>query len=204
MWFNVAYFSTWRPHENRVSKTRFTTLINTEPITYQRKPREEKKKKKKPEERRTKKPRQRAAWVARCLGFFHPGACHPGRTWPGPGLRVTWATHCQGFFHPGRTWPMPRWWGEHLIVFLVKWALDSFSLSLIFWSDWIFFFWYFSLYMGDLKLKFFWFKNRVLETRFSSGRHVEKDATSEVISPRKSSHWDSIYRLKSSFLNSRY
>ena len=60
----------WRPHENRVSKTRFTTLINTEPITYQRKPREEKKKKKKKNQKNAEqrnlgsaRPGWRVAWV---------------------------------------------------------------------------------------------------------------------------------------------
>ena len=48
MWSNVAYFSTWRPHENRVSKTRFPTLINIEePSTHIRENPEKEKKKKK-------------------------------------------------------------------------------------------------------------------------------------------------------------
>ena len=81
---------------------------------------------------------------------------------------------------------------------------DSFSLSL--WSGMI---WSPSLW-SDLTLslslilflKFFWFINQVLETRFSSGHHVEKDVTSDVIRPWKSSLKDSIYRPKSSLLDS--
>ena len=97
MWSNVAYFSTWRPHENRVSKTRFPTLINIEePSTHIRENLEKKKK-----SRRTQKPRQRATWVVCCLGFFHPGARCPGCAQLGPvqrnpgsaqpGSRATWA-----------------------------------------------------------------------------------------------------------------
>ena len=39
-----------------------------------------------------------------------------------------------------------------------------------------------------------WLINRVLDTRFSSGRHVEKNAKSEVIKTLKSSILDSIYK----------
>ena len=42
----MAYFSTWRPHENRVLETRFTTFIKTRPFRDQNIPREEPKKKK--------------------------------------------------------------------------------------------------------------------------------------------------------------
>ena len=44
--------------------------------------------------------------------------------------------------------------------------------------------------------------NRVFKTRFSSGRHMENDATSNVIRPRKSGLKDSIYGSKSSLLYS--
>ena len=44
--------------------------------------------------------------------------------------------------------------------------------------------------------------NLVFKTRFSSGRHMENDATSNVIRPRKSSLKDSIYGSKSSLLYS--
>ena len=102
MWSNVAYFSTWRPHENRVSKTRFPTLINIEePSTHIRENPEKEKKK----SRRTQKPRQRATWAVRCLGFFHLGARRPGRVRPGP--RATW-TACretQAARSLGRTLP---------------------------------------------------------------------------------------------------
>ena len=63
-----------------------------------------------------------------------------------------------------------------------------------------FFFGYFGLCM---RLKFFWVRNRVLETRFPCGRYVEKYATSDMIRPWKSSLWDSIYWPKSSLLDSR-
>ena len=41
---NVAYFSTWRPHGNRVSKTRFITLINVREEPREREREREKKK----------------------------------------------------------------------------------------------------------------------------------------------------------------
>ena len=44
--------------------------------------------------------------------------------------------------------------------------------------------------------------NLVFKTRFSSGRHMENDATSNVIRLRKSSLKDSIYGSKSSLLYS--
>ena len=58
----------WRPHGNRVSKTRFTTLINIEknPEHIREEPKEEEKKKKKKTEtkreepRTSEKPKQRA------------------------------------------------------------------------------------------------------------------------------------------------
>ena len=45
---NVAYFSTWRPHGNRVSKTRFITLINV-----REEPREREREREKKRERRS-------------------------------------------------------------------------------------------------------------------------------------------------------
>ena len=66
----VAYFSTWQPHENRVSKTWFITLINnrdhSQNISNQR--RTQKKKKK---ERRTQAAR-RCATQARPRGARRP------------------------------------------------------------------------------------------------------------------------------------
>ena len=44
---NVAYFSTWRPHGNRVSKTRFITLINVREEPREREREREKKKREK-------------------------------------------------------------------------------------------------------------------------------------------------------------
>ena len=48
----------WRPHENRVSKTRFTTLINIEknPEHIREEPKEEEKKRKKKQKQREKNP----------------------------------------------------------------------------------------------------------------------------------------------------
>ena len=125
MWSNVVYFSTWRPHENWVSKTRFTTHINIEePSTHIRE-------KKNPEEtRRTQKPRQHAAWVACDLGGALPGVFSP-RCAP-PRSHATWAAHketrqratqavcCLGFFHPG----ISGWW-----------SVDSFSPLI--WLLWL-------------------------------------------------------------------
>ena len=58
---NVAYFSPWRPHGNRVSKTRFITLINIreEPRISEntrKEPRERERKKKKRERRSRPRP----------------------------------------------------------------------------------------------------------------------------------------------------
>ena len=96
---NVAYFSTWRPHGNRVSKTRFSNPYYTyhyhkslEHIrAYQRR---KKKKKKKPEEPRP----SCAAWVARNLGrrwrLGRVAARDLGRARPqaarNPGRRYRW------------------------------------------------------------------------------------------------------------------
>ena len=152
----MAYFSTWRPHENQVSKTRFTTLINIEHNQRIRENPEKKKKKKKnqknPEQRNpgSARPGSCATWAMRCLGFFHLGSMRPRS-------RATQATRAQAMHNPGHTKPRPRWWGisdevSFSEVFLVRWALDSFSLSLIFWSNWIFFFfWVFRLVHGQLE-----------------------------------------------------
>ena len=73
---------------------------------------------------------------------------------------------------------------------------DSLSLCGLIWSSEV------RLCLRLSFLKFFWFVNQVLKTRFSSGRHVENDATSDVIRPWKSSLEDSIYRSKSTLLDS--
>ena len=69
-----------------------------------------------------------------------------------------------------------------------------------------FFFFFFSFWLWFLFwLVLFWYiwaLNWVFKTRFSSGQHVENDATSDVIRPWKSSLKDSIYCSKSSLLDS--
>ena len=107
---NVAYFSTWRPHGNRVSKTRFsnpyfTYQYHKSPkhiIAYQRR-KEKKKKNQKNLGRRARPglhaawvahsalPRSRAAWVAHDLGRVRPG---PRVT---PGSYATWVACCPSF-----------------------------------------------------------------------------------------------------------
>ena len=84
MWSNVAYFSTWRTHGNRVSKTRFPTY------TYQRKthlehireePREGRKKKK--SEQREKNPDQRKERKNLEKAHSSPHQHGLGLAWPG-------------------------------------------------------------------------------------------------------------------------
>ena len=110
-----------------------------------------------------------ATWVSR------PGSCDSGRT--------TWVVR-PGSHDLGRAMQAARPGPRELFLSLsdlvslpLIW-FDFFSLSLI---------WSYSVRWGctwDLKfLKFFWFINRVLETRFWSGHYVEKDDTSDVIKP---------------------
>ena len=74
----------------------------------------------------------------------------------------------------------------------------------------VFFFFFFPFGSDFIFAGFCWcycfviyrFINRVFKTRFSSSRHVEYDATSDVNKPWKSSLKDSIYRSKSSLLYS--
>ena len=89
----MAYFSTWPPHENQVSKTRFITLINKHT-------REEPKKKKK--KKRTQAARQ-CATQARQRSPQHAiwAVRDPGSAQPRPS--VTQATR-----DPGRAWPRQR------------------------------------------------------------------------------------------------
>ena len=63
-------------------------------------------------------------------------------------------------------------------------------------------FWLWFLFLLVLLFCYIWALNRVFKTRFSSGRHVKNDATSDVIRPWKSSLKDSIYGSKSTLLNS--
>ena len=74
---NVAYFYTWRPHGNRVSKTRFSNpYYHKSPEQYQSilEKKERKKKKQKNPGHRT-RPRQRAAQVARGPSSARPWSC---------------------------------------------------------------------------------------------------------------------------------
>ena len=108
----------------------------------------------------------------------------PGRaTWglgdPGRATQVTpaWVVRPRP---PGSRNPGAR-------LLLLRFFFFSFWLWFLFW---LVLFWY------------IWALNRVFKTRFSSGQHVENDATSDVIKPWKSSLKDSIYCSKSSLLDS--
>ena len=105
MWSNLAYFSTWWPYGNQVSRTRFTILINIEknPKHIRENPEKKKKNQKNLEHQRnpgSARPRSLATWVTCCLGFFHPS-----RVQPKP--HATWAMRYLGFFHPSRVQPRP-------------------------------------------------------------------------------------------------
>ena len=73
----------------------------------------------------------------------------------------------------------------------------------------VFFFFFFSSSLGSSLICSGFFSifirvvNRVLETRFSCGHHMKKYATLDHIRPWKSSLKDSIYRPKSSLIDSR-
>ena len=69
----VAYFFTWQPHENRVSKTRFISLINSR--DHNQNISDQIKKKKKLETEREKKPGSAAV---RNLGQAAHTVCDPG------------------------------------------------------------------------------------------------------------------------------
>ena len=141
MWSNVAYFSMWRPHGNRVSKTRFITLINIE-----KNPEEEEEEKRNLGRVRlgNAPPRSRAAQVARRLGNAPPRSrtAQVARRLGNapPRSHATQATRCLGFFQPGRLiiiqWLthiefISDWWSGIRSVQHGSESLDSFSL----WSD---------------------------------------------------------------------
>ena len=69
----VAYFSTWQPHENRVSKTRFISLINSS--DHSQNISDQKKKKKKT--RKIEEPKKRGNARPK------PGSVHCARSRPG-------------------------------------------------------------------------------------------------------------------------
>ena len=66
---NVAYFSTWRPHGNRVSKTRFITLINV-----REEPREREREREKKKEREDRDPGRAPCATRSCPGSARPGS----------------------------------------------------------------------------------------------------------------------------------
>ena len=74
--------------------------------------------------------------------------------------------------------------------------LGLFLVLRFFFSFWLWFLFLLVLFC------YIWALNRVFKTQFSSGQHVENDATSDVIRPWKSSLKDSIYGSKSSLLDS--
>ena len=121
--------------------------------------------------------------------------CGPGAAWA---LRAAWASGCasQG---PCEPLLRPRKMGYW--AWLGFWDL-GFGLKMGIWA-WELLGRSFSHSETSNFFKFFWFINRVLKTRFSGGCHMEKDATSDVIRPWKSSLWVSIYRTKSSLKDSR-
>ena len=150
----VAYFSTWQPHENRVSKTWFITLINnrdhSQNISNQRRTQKKKKNKKKKRE----EPRQH--------GGAQPRPGHVVRGDPG---QV--ACDQSGFF----------------FFFFFSGFSDMFWASLLSESlDSFIFFVYFRLYERletYIFLKFFWLVNRALEARFP-GRKLMPHQTMEI------------------------
>ena len=153
MWSNVAYFSTWRPRGNQVSKTRFPTPINIENNPEHIRENPEKKKKK---TRRTQNMR-RAAWV------FFTQVC-AAQVMRDPGRTLTWAACCLGFFHPSRTRPRLRvaW-----VFFTLIWSqpthpwptLTLQSHPLRSWSSLSFCFWFFFF---PWVLPLLWFKGPLL------------------------------------------
>ena len=180
----------WRLLENRVLKTRFISLYITKQ-QHQQKPTKMKSdlevRKKKKKTKAKKKPRKnqtpwrtsgratQAAWApnrvtqaAWDLGLARAWSCDPGH--------AAWVARPRsrglGRATLGRasSLSLSLIWSPSLSSDL------TLSLSLI-WSD--------PVRWGcawDLKFfKFFWFINWVLDTRFWSGHHVEKDATSDVI-----------------------
>ena len=190
-WKSSLRDSIYKPIYN---KTTAPAKKKSEPEGKKEKEKKMKTKTKKRSQKKSDPPRPRrtpghmslAAWVAR-LGPLEPQAV---RAWPRePQVVRAW--------RPGSRDPSRTTWAVQAPS-----CVSSFSLSDLIWL-------FFSLIWFDLvrwccawDLNFFWFINRVLETRFSSGHHVEKDATSNVIRPWKSSLKESIYRPKLSLLDS--
>ena len=142
MWSNVVYFSTWRPHENWVSKTRFTTHINIEePSTHIREKKKPRRNQKNPETQATCGlgrvwPRRRSAW-----GFFTQVrtaqvAYDLGRAQRNQATRDP-SRMLPGFFSP-----------RYLRLMVGRFFLPSNLIVVIvdFWNFLFYFFVYFSLY----------------------------------------------------------
>ena len=98
----------------------------------------------------------------------------------------------------------PRSPGSRGLGFAAAWVglifsgfFSSSSVFFFFFSFWLWF-----LFCWCCCFVIYGLINRVSKTRFPCGRHVEKDITSDVIRPWKSSLKDSIYRLKLSLLDS--
>ena len=132
MWL---YFSTWRPHENWVSKTRFTTHINIEePSTHIREnPEKEKKNPEEPRNPGSAQPGWRVAWV-----FFTQ--VHATQVARDPGRMLL------GFFSP-----------RYLRLMVGRFFLPSDLIVVIvdFWNLFIYlFFFYGCILAGTRALKF--------------------------------------------------
>ena len=106
---------------------------------------------------------------------------------------IAWVAR-PGFAQPrSRTWvarPKLREPRSH------TWVAVFFCVFFFFFSFWLWFLFWLVLFW------YIWALNRVFKTRFSSGQHVENNATSDVIRPWKSSLKDSIYCSNSSLLDS--
>ena len=119
-------------------------------------------------------------------------ACGLGHAWPGRllhGLRATWVAHCLGGALPG---PRGTWAARCLVTRGLDFSSPPpppLGSSLICSGI-------FSIFIRVI--------NRVLETRFPCGCHMEKYATLDHIRPWKSSFKNSIYRPKLSFKDSIY
>ena len=203
----MAYFSMWWLHGNQVSKTRFISLINKNKSkrnhqNIREEPREKRKKKKKknPEterERRSRselvaldhrtRPRQTQATRNPGLGLVCLGHPRP-RANPGLGL----AHLCRRGLGLPRSLRPESFSPSNLslpLIWVFRIGIDVFGIS------WICFWVFQSVHETSNFLKFFWVRNRVLETRFSNRCYVEKNTTSDMINPWKSSLKNSIYRL---------
>ena len=137
-----------------------------------------------------KKPRQRTAWVA----------CGLGSAQPGP--HVAWFARCLGCTRPG--WKKPR-------QRIAQVAHDpGRALHGLLWCSKLFWFFFFFFFFSGFSLICFGFfsifirvVNRVLETRFPCGHHMEKYVTLDHIRLWKSSLKYLIYRPKSNLLYSK-